>query len=213
MSKSGTFKIWLANTALSKKFNYNCWGEGTMFAVGNELVTHFNKVCAHSNSPFTSASFSWERGFVGECDVVVYVVYSKEYGSIINKKGKLALHQSASGGTVSLSGEMISEVYLEPFDGTANFSTVMANIIFHEIMHNKIDAPDEKTPDPKDKNKDPTKRKMITDIHASGGGGLASIPVGYGSQLTADNIELMAAALGKKVRQYTAEMGSLHPGS
>lgn len=213
MSKNGTFKVWLANKALSKKFSYNCWGEGTMFAVGNELTAYFNRVCAHPASPFSGASVSWGRGSVGECDVVVYVVYSKEYGSIITNKGRLTVHQSASGGTVSLGGEMISEVYLEPFDGADNFSKVMANIIFHEIMHNKIDAPDEKTPDPKDKNKDPKKRKMITDIHVDGGGGLATIPVGHGSALTTDNIAVMVAALGKKVRQYTAEMGSLHPSS
>ena len=84
---------------------------------------------------------------------------------------------------------MISEVYLRTIDGAANFATVATNVIFHEIMHNKLDAPTPKT---------------VNDIHI--GGGLANSTVSAASALTEKNIELMAGALSKAVPQYTAEM-------
>ncbi len=189
--KNGIFKIWLVGMANPSSFDYNCYGEGTMYAIGMKLKTMFNQICQHDSSTFASADYSWDPGTPADTDVVVYVCGTKEKGSIIKSKSGKPIHDSASGGTYPYTGGMISEVYLRQFDGAANFSTVAANIIFHEIMHNKLDAPTQKT---------------VFDIHSLGGGGLASPVVSAGTALTDKNIALMAGALSKKVKQYTAEM-------
>jgi hypothetical protein len=189
--KSGIFKIWLVGAANPTSFQYNCYGEGAMYAIGMKLKTMFNTICQHSKSPFAAADYSWEKGNVAPTDVVVYCCGTKEKGSIIKSKSGVPIHESASGGTFAYTGGMISEIYLRTIDGAANFSSVAANIIFHEIMHNKLDAP---------------AKKSVFDIHTLGGGGLASPTVSAGSALTAKNIELMAGALSKVVPQYTAEM-------
>ena len=189
--KSGIFKVWLVGMANPTKFQYDCYGEGVMYSIGMKLKTMLNQVCQHKNSTFAAADYSWDPGSVADTDVVVYVCFSKEYGSIIKGKNGVPIHDSASGGTYAYTGGMISEVYLKEIDGAANFTNVAANIIFHEMMHNKLDAPAAKT---------------VNDIHVSGGGGLASATVSAGSALTDKNIELMAGALSKKVQQYTAEM-------
>lgn len=84
---------------------------------------------------------------------------------------------------------MITEIYLKTMDGAAEFPTLVANLIFHEIMHNKIDA-----------------ANNSKDIHISGGGGLAASLINKGSMLTPANIAQMAGVLSKKVPQYTAGM-------
>jgi hypothetical protein len=189
--KSGIFKVWLVGMANPTNFQYNCYGEGVMYAIGMKLKTMLNQICQHKSSTFVAADYSWEMGSVADTDVVVYVCGSKQYGSIIKNKSGVPIHDSASGGTYAYTGGMISEVYLREIDGAANFSSVAANIIFHEMMHNKLDAPTAKT---------------VNDIHTSGGGGLASPTVSAGSALTDSNIALMAGALSKKVQHYTAEM-------
>ncbi len=189
--KSGTFKIWLVGMAKPGSFDYDCYGEGTMYAIGMKLKTMFQTICNHKNSAFASADYTWEPGSIAPTDVVVYVCGTKERGSIIKGKSGTPIHDSASGGTYPYTGGMISEVYLRTIDGAANFATVATNVIFHEIMHNKLDAPTPKT---------------VNDIHIGGGGGLANSTVSAASALTEKNIELMAGALSKAVPQYTAEM-------
>lgn len=191
MAKSGLFKIWLVGMANPTSFDYPCYGEGTMYAIGMKLKTMFNQICSHAKSSFAASDYSWDPGVVSDTDVVVYVCGTKENGSIIKSKAGRPIHDSASGGTYAHTSGMISEVYLRAFDGALNFSDVAANIIFHEIMHNKLDAP---------------KSKSVANIHTHGGGGLANSVVTAGSALTTENIKLMAGALSKKVKQYTEEM-------
>jgi hypothetical protein len=191
MAKSGIFKVWLVGMANPSSFNYPCYGDGPMYAIGTKLQTMLNQICKHPSSAFAASDYSWEPGIVAETDVVVYCCGTKEKGSIIKDKAGTPIHDSASGGTYLHTDGMISEVYLRQMDGALGFADVVANIIFHEIMHNKLDAPSSKT---------------VTNIHSKGGGGLANMDITRGSALTPRNIELMAGALSKKVKQYTAEM-------
>jgi len=191
-TKSGIFKVWLvgAVSPTNRKFQYNDYGEGTMFSIGMRLKSLFDQVCQHKNSTFAAADYSWELGNVADTDVVVYCFSTKDRG-ILWRGNSNVIHQSANGGTGLYNGLMVSEIYLAEFSGATAYATRAANLIFHEIMHNKLDAPAVKT---------------IDNLHKKGGGGLAEESVSPGSQLTPRNIELMAGALAKKVPQYTAEM-------
>jgi len=189
-AKQGVFRIWLVGIAKPRDFDYDCYGEGVMYAIGTSLQNMFNRVCQHKKSLIASANYTWEKGAPSQTDVVVYVL-AKKSSSIINKKGGQPIHVGASGGTYRHSTGMISEVYLKEIDGAASFSKVATNLIFHEVMHNKLDASVPQT---------------IYDIHNGGGAGLASHVVSSGSQLTPANIKIMAGALSKKVRQYSGKM-------
>lgn len=188
MAKSGVFTVWLVGRANPSKFNYACYGDGPMYAIGMTLKNYFDRVCGHSSCQVASSDYSWEMGKVGPADVVVYCSYSKAYG-IISKKSGIPIHDSASGGTFKHIDGMITEIYMEAIDGAANFATVAANLIFHEIMHNKVDA---------------AGNGGVSDIHK--GNGLAAPIVSAGSGLTDENIALMAKVLHIPVKQYENEM-------
>ena len=189
MAKSGTITIWLVDRA-ERSDDY--WGEGSMFAVANYLTDYFNSVCRHASSPYENARCTWQKGSVGETDLVVYFLTSSKRSIIANRFKTFSTCTSPSGGTLETSQGMVSEVYMDSMQGDLNYCKLVANIAFHELMHNKLDAP--------------STDKTIDDVHASGGSGLAEATVARGSQLTPQNIALMAGALGKKIPQFTAEM-------
>lgn len=188
MAKDGIFTVWLVGRANPSKFNYRCYGDGPMYSIGMTLKSYFDQVCQHASCQMATSDYSWEMGNVKPADVVVYCSYSKAYG-VIPKKGGVPVHDSASGGTLPHTNGMISEIYMEAIDGAGSFPTVAANLIFHEIMHNKLDA---------------SGNGGVKDIHK--GNGLASPVVSAGSALTKENIALMASVLHIPVAQYTQEM-------
>jgi hypothetical protein len=189
MAKTGAITIWLVDKA--ERNNYY-WGEGSMFAVANYLTDYFNKVCQHSKSPFETARCSWQKGVAGENDLVIYFLSSSKESIIYKDFKTSSTCQAPSGGTIETSQGMVSEVYMDTMQGDMNYCKLVANLAFHELMHNKLDAP--------------TINPTVSDIHALGGSGLAQATVARGTQITDQNIALMAGALGKKVRQYTAKM-------
>jgi hypothetical protein len=186
MDKSGAITIWLVDKA--ERSNYY-WGEGSMFAVANYLTDYFNTVCRHANSPFENARCTWQKGSVGESDLVIYFLTSTKESIITKRFHTSSTCTAPSGGTFESPQGMVSEVYMDSMEGDRNYCKVVANLAFHELMHNKLDAP--------------SSNKTINDVHASGGSGLAEATVARGSQLTPQNIALMAGALGKKIRQFT----------
>lgn len=189
MAKSGTITIWLVDKTPRSDYY---WGEGSMFAVANYLTDYFNIVCQHANSPFENARCTWQKGAVGESDLVIYFVESTKQSIITGQFKAFSNCTAPSGGTFESPQGMVSEVYMDSMQGDRNYCKVVANLAFHELMHNKLDAP--------------AANQTIADIHASGGSGLAEATVGRGSQITPQNIALMAGALGKKIRQFTAMM-------
>lgn len=187
MAKSGTFNLWLVDKGTRSDFY---WGEGTMYAVGSYLVEYFSQICQHKDSSFASADFSWSgnAGRVQEHELVVYFLSSKS-NSIINNNGGAPKHWG-SGGTYPAPGGIITEVYLDMMEGDADYPRLVANIAFHELLHNKLDTA---TP------------VSTSDIHKLGGG-LAVPTVSRGLRPSGQEIGLMAKALSKKAKQFTDSM-------
>ena len=96
-------------------------------------------------------------------------------------------HRNAGGLTATTSRATVCEVYVE-----GNMpARRLANIAFHEIMHNKLDVGG----------------TWPADLHGrKGGGGLAAKPTDEWSRLTDVNIRLMSAHLSRNVRQYIGAM-------
>lgn len=188
MAKEGVFRLWLVDRG--KRSQYY-WGEGTMYGVGVYLTEYFNQICQHKNSKFASADYSWSGGAaqVQDHELVVYFLTSKA-DSIIQSNGGAPKHWG-SGGTYPATSGIITEVYLDMMEGDRDYTRLVANIAFHELLHNKLDT---------------AKPVSTGDIHALGGSGLSSPTVSSGMRPSTTEIGLMAAALSKKGKQFTSSM-------
>ncbi len=181
---AGLFNLWLVDKGTRSDF---FWGEGTMFAVGNFLVEYFAPICKASGGAFDAARFSWSgsTGQVQPHEIVVYFVQARK-DSIVAARGGSVTH--GSGATYTTGAGTISEVFLSEMEGDGNYPRLVANIAFHEILHNKLE------PSP------------LADIHGIGGGGLSSPTVNSGMRPTTAEITPMGAALSRNVQQYTLNM-------
>jgi hypothetical protein len=193
MPSKGPFNIFLKNLAPGNQYY---WGEGTMYQVGTILTDYFTQSCAQT-SQFSIASYSWEpvASLIADHEILVYFLTSAN-DSIVATKTSLNLGQTGS--TFPTAAGVISEVYLDKPQGDADYGRLVANIAYHELMHNKLDAY--------------ISGAILGDIHSQGGGGLA-----IGTALTSSmrpsprNISLMATALSKKHPQYTSDLSKKSP--
>lgn len=178
------YNLWLVDKGRRSPFY---WGEGTMFAIGNYLVDYFAPICAASSGAFERANFSWSgtAANVLPNEIVVYFLPDRN-SSIVSRLGGNVTH--GSGATYSGAAGTVSEVYLAEMEGDANYPLLVANLAFHEILHNKLE------PAP------------VADIHGIGGGGLSSPTVNRGMRPSQAEINHMAGALSRNVSQYTARM-------
>lgn len=127
-------------------------------------------------------SWSLRAAHLQAHDVVVYFVLDPSQ-SVSRKKFEVAPPANANGGfTLTTSKGVVSEVYVE-----GNMpARRLANIAFHEMMHNKL--------------------KMGDEMHVKGGLGLAQKTSEQWTVLSMDNIRLMSANLFRAVPQYTGSM-------
>jgi hypothetical protein len=189
-----TYTVWLKNLSPGSQYY---WGEGTMYVVGNNLVEYFNQICAKTKEYNATADFSWEPAAskIQEDDLLVYVLPTSGQ-SIVAKKTTNAL--GPTGSTFPTATGVISEIYLDVMQGDRDFARLVANAIFHEWMHNKLDAYSAGAP--------------VQDIHVQGGGALATGGlIKSGDRPSPRNISLMAANLSRKHPQYTADLAKVSP--
>jgi hypothetical protein len=178
---AGIFNVYLKNLAPGADF-----GEGDMYAIGLELKSIFDQVCAHKSSPYSASDYWWDppSASVQAHELLVYFLPSQSASLIKKKYPKMNIGSGMAGNTAWFSGatERISEVYLDVAMKFDDYQLLLAKLCFHELMHNKLEP---------------------TDLHGQGGGGLATgAEINSSTTLTTKNIELMAAALSKKIPQY-----------
>ena len=178
------FKIWLVDQGARSEFY---WGEGTMYVCGLYLKEYLDAACKQSNGAFESSDFSWSgsAGQVQPHELVVYFLQERRR-SIVQAQGGTVSH--GSGATYTTGAGTISEVYLSEMEGDRDYTRLVANLAFHEILHNKLEP------------------KPVADIHSLGGGGLSSPVVSRGMRPTASELKSLGGALGKNVPQYTLNM-------
>jgi len=169
------------------------WGEGTMYAIGNEIRSLLGQVTTHKDSPFMSADYSWEpsAGAMKSNETLIHFVNSG--GSLITEFDGRSV--PTAGGTVLIRGTgVISEVYVDRVDGDPHFVQKLARVAVHELMHNKLDAVD-------------PPNRAVSDIHAPLGGlGMALHQVEWDTQFTLRNLELLAKNLSRAVPQFTSAL-------
>jgi len=191
--KKQIFRLWLKNLAPGSQYY---WGEGTMFEVGTVLVSYFNPICSKT-AGFSGADFSWEprANLIQDHELLIYFLPSSK-SSIVAGQTNQPLGQA--GATFPTSNGVISEVYLNVNEGDAQFGRLVANVAFHELMHNKLDAY--------------ITGGVLRDIHTQGGGGLAvGTPLSNALRPNPTNIQLMANALAKSHPQYKVDLSRASP--
>lgn len=129
-------------------------------------------------------NWSLKAGHLLPHDVVIYFLLDPSQ-SIARRLGVAAPQAINAGGfTATTAKGTVCEVYVE-----GNMpARRLANIAFHETMHNKLDVGG----------------GWRGDIHR--GDGLAVKPTDEWSRLTDGNIRLMAGSLFRNVRQYTGSI-------
>ncbi|MFC1642633.1 hypothetical protein ACFL5O_08100 [Myxococcota bacterium] len=146
------------------------------------LWDHLVRIAAATTGGFIPGpSWSLLRTSLQAHDVVVYFVLDPSRS--LAGGTQVA---NAGGFTKTTSAGVVCEVYV---DGNMP-ARRLANIAFHELMHNKLDVG----------------ATVLNDLHRQGGGGLAVPPTSEQTPLTSENIRLMSRHLFGTVRQYTGGM-------
>jgi hypothetical protein len=180
------FQIALIDRVSHQKVDY--FDHTTKNIITYTLWDHLVRIAQATPGSFIPGpSWSLRAEHLKAHDVVVHFVLDPSQ-SVAARMSVPAPQGSSSGGfTATTSRGVVSEVYV---DGNMP-ARRLANIAFHEIMHIKLDVG----------------HRAVSDIHRpAAGGGLAQTPTNEWTQLTAANIQLMAANLFRGVRQYTGAM-------
>ena len=175
------FNIYLKNNVSGT----DKWGETDMLTVGSELKSLFDKVCQHNNSEFEASDCRLNpgQGDIAPHELLVYFV-NDSGASIIKKANSNADVDLTKSGNTYFSGNQprITEVYVLPVLKFDDRHKALANLCFHELMHDKLEP---------------------LNVHVNGGGGLATDgTITSSTPLLDKNKELMAKALGKRIPQY-----------
>ncbi len=172
-----TFNFYLKDSGTSAPAT---WGEGDRYEIGNQMKALFDDVCAEAACPFDNSDFWWDPTG-GDIPLLIYFV-DGQADSLVRR---IRPHANLGGGGtthVSPTGNL-AEVYISGGTIFNDSAAGLGRLAFHEAMHNLLN--------------------MGNNLHAVGGGGLASAVVFENTNLTQRNKALMAPALGRKVAQNT----------
>lgn len=170
------------------------WWNPFGFTAAAILQEYFRPIAAMANAPTVATVLMPQPSNVNPEDLLVYVVSrSSSFTSLIAHKSNLWTNNPNHGGsTLALTNEnnaIISEVYWDRIQGNPDAPHLLANIIFHEFMHNKLDA---------------IEHPGVDWVHNQCGGGLAKRDhIAAADRPNQVNIARMAAALGTRHLQYT----------
>jgi hypothetical protein len=130
------------NVHLISRFDYDHEdiGEGGLYQVGLHLIEFFDQVVQGVRS-FSGSDFWYnsDAGQVGPKDLVCYML-STSSDSIVSSHSSGQLGPAGSTVWSQTSNAMISEIYMDATTGDASRPRLLANLIIHELMHNKLDA-------------------------------------------------------------------------
>ena len=177
-------KIWIANLAKSPDLT-----DDVMINVSNILRGYYQQCTANTDTNFVDVFPLYTRDSysASETDLLIYIVAS--FSSSVLKKFDPTLNGGGDiGGNTSWKPEVgatlaASEIYLDVVKARcADLGGGLANMIFHETMHNKANLGD--------------------DVHTKGGGGLAGEKVRDSDSINDGNVSYMKAVIGNQTKQW-----------
>ena len=161
--------------------------DDTLAVTRTTLSGYYNKIASAAGATFGGISVVTSSASLGTKDMLCYIVASVDNSVINGNYATVTGGGNVTGNTACSTDiqESASEVYVDIATKNAdNLGRMLANIIFHELMHNKECADDDR-------------------VHADGGGGLA----GEGgikdiTDINQDNINFMKSRITKEVKQW-----------
>jgi hypothetical protein len=165
------------------------FGEGDAYAMGNTLLEYFTP--AIKSTKYTSVDFWFDAAAntVTSDDLVCYLV-ARQFKSIIQQRipgSSLGPGGSTQWSTVD--NAMISEIYFDATSGDSDRPTLLANMVFHEWLHNRLDAG----------------MLVHQDVHATGHGMLTTGgPISSGMAANTADIVSMRRGLHHPIAQYAS---------
>lgn len=184
----------ILNLYLQQKYSGSTedFGEGDGYFVGLALIEFFDQVC-ESSRIFERSDFWWNHG-PGEPtdrDLVCYLLPGQR-DSIVQNHTSDSLGPAGSTVWSTTANRMISEIYMSATTGDAARARLVANLIIHEWLHNKLDAH--------------PSRAVIRDVHTIRGGSVSGGTVNSSMRPSAADITTMRRGLGVSIPQFTASM-------
>lgn len=139
------YNIYLVDLVPSAGRRLLGFSESTKTTIASRITSLFERVC--EGTAFTPQA-SFLLGTPHSHELVVYFLPTRSQSIIGRVGGQLStIDGNTSGATYFASAGMISEVWLDPRDpaqaGRARPNLParqLANLAFHELMHNKVDA-------------------------------------------------------------------------
>jgi hypothetical protein len=161
------------------------WSSGPINQIGANLEALFNEVRKHPVCPYREVRwFPAHLGFdIDPGEVLVHFV--TRGSSLVTAHGGRGLGRA---GTTWLSARgMISEVYVDEWLSNGDYLKQAANLVFHEALHNKVDA------------------STAADIVHKDGTGLATgNPISGSTPLNLNNRAMMGSHMSNAVPQFLA---------
>jgi hypothetical protein len=180
----GLFQIALVNKVPRSYpyFDYRVQNEITF-----TLWDYLARIAIAAGGFIPGPSWSLWSSLLQDFDSVIYFVLNPDASITRRVPGTPGPSGRNLGGfTVSTSKGVICEVYV---DGNLP-ARRLANIAFHEFMHNRLDVG----------------ARVVTDLHTRGGGGLAQPPTSESSQLRDASVKLLAKHIWRSIPQYKGAM-------
>jgi hypothetical protein len=182
------------NVHLISRFSYDREdiGEGGLYQVGLHLIEFFDQVIR--GVPAFSGSDFWynsEAGQVGSKDLVCYMLTSSGRSIVANHTSDPL---GPAGSTIwsTRTNAMISEIYMDATTGDASRPRLLANLIIHELMHNKLDAH--------------PSRAVMSDIHSIRNGRVSTGgPISSATTPSPEDIAAMRRGINLSIPQHTAD--------
>lgn len=158
--------------------------DDTMNNVATILQSYFSRISNSANS-FGSILVVDRALSLTDSDLLCYLVTDFINSVVVSFDSRI--QRGTAGNTIFHTHPTIaaSEVYISNItEYGANRPAAIANLIFHELMHNKGTIGER--------------------LHRVGGGGLAASVLTSASSLSEGNIRFMQGCLSRNVRQWTA---------
>ena len=173
------FKVILVNKAAVD--------DDTLAVTRTTLSGYYKKIASAAGATFGGVSVVTTNASLGAKDMLCYIVSGIDSSVINGNYAAVSGGGNVTGNTASTEEipESASEVYVDVATKNAdNLGRMLANIIFHELMHNKECKSDDK-------------------VHDDGGGGLAGESgIKDITDINQDNIDFMKSRIIKDVKQW-----------
>jgi hypothetical protein len=159
------------------------WSADAINQIGGNIEALFKEVQKHPSCPYREVRwFPAHLAFgIDPGEVLVYFVTRRSSQVLANGGSSLG-----PGGTTWLSARgVISEVYVDNWLSNGDYLKQAANLVFHEALHNKVDA-----------------SGSVDIVHKDGTGLATGNPISGSTQLSLSNRAMMGSHMRNGVAQF-----------